>query len=101
MRDDLLIVSDTAETRLVMIGHDHYPGSSIALRIDTNKPFVETSDGFADSRARDVLAALTSGRSAVTRYQRWPYQTDIDARLSLEGFPQAVQLLNWSVKHYR
>jgi hypothetical protein len=82
-------------TSFISIGSEHYPNSSATIRIDKNKPItVSEKSGFTTAQSTEIIVALLSGISVLTRYQKWPYQSDIDNPTDLYGFPEAWELLN-------
>lgn len=78
----------------ISIGHEHYPGSTIAIRVDKNEPIsASESAGFSSHQVSVILDQLTTGNTLLTRYQEWPYQTNRDDCFSPYGFSQAWEIL--------
>jgi hypothetical protein len=79
----------------ITIGNEHYPESKITIRIDKNKPIsAPEKAGFTTEQSDELIAGLLSGKAVLTRYQKWPYQSNIDNLTDLYGFPEAWELLN-------
>tara|TARA_B110000238_G_scaffold9522_1_gene9697 strand:+ start:1698 stop:2477 length:780 start_codon:yes stop_codon:yes gene_type:complete len=79
----------------ITIGHSHYPGSNVTLRIDKGKPIIKSEEhSFTNAQSDDIINALKSGKTVLTRYQEWPYQRNIDTSVDLYGFIEAWSLLN-------
>lgn len=85
---------------VVSIGSEHYPGSSSAARVDSNKP-IRTSAAaaghFGVPESRALIAQMKAGKQITTRYMRWPNRYWIDHAQSLYGFEQALAYLNWAI----
>lgn len=80
---------------VVSVGHSHYPGSSVTIRVDKNAPITKSEDSsFSQSQTKEILDQLRAGTSAVTRYQEWPYQSNKDTRVDLFGFAEGFEFLN-------
>lgn len=82
-------------TSFVSIGYEHYPGSNVTIRIDKGKPITASEKpSFTRAQSDDIINALKSGKSALTRYQNWPYKNNIDTPIDLYGFTEAWSILN-------
>ncbi len=75
----------------VGVGSSVFPASSSAIRIDGGVPFLGT-EGFFEDSAR-IVAALKKGRSAITRYQKWPYEANIDDEIDLSGINVSIKYI--------
>lgn len=93
-KKDLMIGIWKDGSTFVNVGHDHFPSSQIAIRIDKNAPFTanETS-GFSGKQVSGILSSFRSGEKALTRYREWPYETNIDVTIDLYGFNEAWDVL--------
>lgn len=84
---------------IVSIGADHYPGSTVAIRIDRSTPFntsaVNDGSFSADTSAR-IVRALKKGSAVTTRYMEWPYRAWVDETFELLGFNEAFSYLTWA-----
>lgn len=99
-RDDLLVVLFDDRRLRVIVGKDHYPDSEVAVRIDEGLPF-RGEIGFRGDTATAIVEGLENGTMVVTRYQEWPYRTNVDRRLTLFGFREALQFLRWEVDRFQ
>lgn len=81
-------------TPYISIGSSHYPGSSITVRVDKNQPVVASErSGFSPAQSQDVLNQLKISSSLITRYQEWPYESNVDKNIDLYGFNEAWDFL--------
>lgn len=79
----------------ISIGSEHYPNSNITIRVDKGKPITTSGkNGFTTAESNEIIVKLLSGKSVLTRYQKWPCQSNIDNPTDLYGFPEAWELLN-------
>lgn len=88
----------------VSIGHDHYPGSSVTIRIDREKPLTVAarSDGdFNSQTSRRLVQQLSKASLVTTRYMEWPYRHWQDETWELFGFNEALSYLTWAVERIR
>lgn len=78
----------------VSIGSDHYPSSQVTIRVDKLQPISAPEKiGFSNEQVTAIIGQLSKGSSALTRYQEWPYKSNIDKPIDLYGFSQALQIL--------
>ncbi|ELR67952.1 hypothetical protein C942_00260 [Photobacterium marinum] len=81
-------------TFFVSVGSNHYPNSKVVVRINKNKPISASENiGFTKEKSIKIIEQLESGSSVLTRYQEWPYQSNIDTSTDLFGFSQAWFIL--------
>ncbi|MFS0827576.1 hypothetical protein [Pseudomonas phoenicis] len=81
-------------SRFVSVGSEHFPGSSITLRIDEDVPVTALAKpGFSSLQETGLMAAMSKGTSVLTRYVKWPYESNQDKRVSLFGFNPALQII--------
>ena len=93
-REDLQIGILKDGTPFVSVGGSHYPNSNIAVRVDKNKPVTASEkNGFTKDQSAKIIQQMKVGSTIVTRYQKWPYQTNIDTSMQLFGFQQAWAIL--------
>tara|TARA_Y100000815_G_scaffold185010_1_gene168853 strand:+ start:1089 stop:1901 length:813 start_codon:yes stop_codon:yes gene_type:complete len=79
---------------LAWVGSNHYPGTAMTVRVDRGRPIsAGERSGFSSSQAATIVSQLKSGQSAITRYQEWPYRSNLDEDVDLFGFSQAWELL--------
>ena len=110
-RGNLWLVHGSGATAYNLgIGYDHYPGSYVAIRIDKNEPFKGPADErtrgfgfrvfmFTLEETKTIIHQLKSGKAYVTRFQRWPYKSDVYEKASTYGFKEALYLLDWLVEN--
>jgi hypothetical protein len=79
----------------VQVGNQHYPGSISTIRVDKNSP-IESGEksSFNKTQTEQIIEALLKGQFVLTRYQKWPYQNNLDEKLELFGFAEAWHILN-------
>ena len=80
----------------VDVGSNHYPRSKAGLRID-NSPAVYGYEG-EFSKPLSIIEKLKKGKFAYTRYQEWPYLSDIDKKTDLKDF---TKQFNEMLKQYK
>ena len=80
----------------VDVGSNHYPRSKAGLRID-NSPAVYGYEG-EFSKPLSIIEKLKKGKFAYTRYQEWPYLSDIDKKTDLKDF---TKQFNEMIKQYK
>jgi len=91
---DLRVIMWKDGTLFVAIGSNHYPGSKMVVRVDKNKPIsAPEKSGFTAAQTRSIIGQLIVGSTVVTRYKKWPYQSNNDESFELFGFPQALEIL--------
>ncbi|WP_052906163.1 hypothetical protein [Pseudomonas fluorescens] len=82
-------------SHFISVGNDHFPSSNITLRVDQNAPISATAEsGYTDKQVEMLIAQLKSGKSVLSRYQEWPYETNKDKAIDLFGFSEAWEMLN-------
>lgn len=93
-RKDLRVGIGQDGKTFIWIGNNHYPDSNIALRVDKNKPITASEErGFTESQSLEIIEQLKKGTSVLTRYNKWPYQSNEDQSFKTFGFPQAWEML--------
>lgn len=90
--------------KVVSIGHDHYPGSSVFIRIDGGPSI--TGSAVADGNlsiatSAKIIERLARSKSVSTRYMEWPYRSWVDDSWDLYGFNEALQYITWAVKRIK
>lgn len=91
---------DTDELR-VRIGRDHYPGTSVRIRIDGDKPISASKNGWSGNSAKRIIDRLIASRQVTTRYQEWPYKNYKDTIINLFGLGVAYEYVKWAVHGQR
>ena len=85
----------------VGVGHERYPGSSVAIRIDKGSPFTNADGVFDLQTSRRIVQKLAKASSVTTRYMKWPYRRDEDETWDLSGFNEALAYITWAVERIR
>lgn len=81
-------------SHFVWVGGSHYPGSSIAVRIDKGQPIsAAEKTGFSKQQSESILGHFKKGEAVLTRYQEWPYTSNKDKTIELFGFNEAWEIL--------
>lgn len=94
-RGALVVGAYGGSSRFVNVGSEHYPGSTIALRIDKETPVTAPADpGFSSAQEAALISEMSKGTSVLTRYMEWPYETNKDKQVSLFGFNSALQIID-------
>lgn len=94
-RDSLTIGAYGHSSRFVSVGSEHFPRSSIALRVDKEAPVTALADpGFSSAQEVALVTAMSKGTSVLTRYVKWPYESNQDKQVSLFGFNAALQIID-------
>lgn len=82
----------------IIVGSDHFPGKVTSIKIGEKRFDTRDSDG-AFPQAKAIISNLRDGKTVVTRYTKWPYETWIDDEFTLRGAELAVQLAKWLVSN--
>jgi hypothetical protein len=87
----------------VSIGHEHYPGSNVTIRIDQSAPISTAHhDGdFDPQTSLRLIRQLKKAKSVTTRYMGWPYRSWNDETWELYGFNEAFSYLTWAVNRIK
>lgn len=102
--DDLWIYVRPKGKVMVLIGHNHYPGSSVSIRIDGASPITRssTNDGdFSQQVSEKIVRQLTTAKSVTTRYMEWPYRSWVDATWEIYGFNETFKYVTWAVERIK
>ena len=94
-REDLVLVFADPGGVVVLVGRSHYPGSAVALRIDQEVRLRTAAPGFLGLQASEIVDQLLVAGSVTTRYQEWPYRSNVDKTIQLYGFKEALSFLHW------
>lgn len=89
---------------IVSIGHDHFPNSSVTIRIEGNPPITTSAKNDGDFPAKlsdGIITKLKSSKEATTRYMEFPYQTWVDKVVETQGFNETYAYIKWAVKHIK
>lgn len=94
---DLSIFLFSKSGLYVSIGGNNYPGSDVAIRVDTQPATIGNEKAqFSGDKAKQIIDALKSGKQITTRYQKWPQGYDTTSTFDLSGFNEAFQFINWA-----
>ena len=88
----------------VSIGHEHYPGSNVTIRIDQGGPISTSAsnDGdFSPQTSLRLVQQLKKAKSVTTRYMKWPYRSWEDETWELYGFNEALAYVTWAVERIK
>lgn len=89
---------------IVSIGSEHFPSSSVTVRIDGGAPFTTSSanDGdFPSNTSAKIIERLKHAKSLTTRYMKWPYRSWVDDSWEFYGFHETFKYINWAVRHIK
>lgn len=84
LRGDDLIVYLIDGKYSLRVGLNHYPRTRAGFRVDNGKSIYGYEGDFSNSSA--LLNQLKKGKFVYTRYQKWPYLSNIDKKTDLDGF---------------
>lgn len=94
LRGSLAIGIGKSGRPLVSIGSEHFPGSKITIRIDKNPPITAMAgNGFSEQQAKEIIDQLKGGETVLTRYVKWPRQSNVDESHVLFEVEPALELL--------
>jgi hypothetical protein len=94
----LLIVRPKGITT-VHIGAEHFPRSSITIRIDGGKPQSASNGGpFSPQVSAGLVKHLSSANTVTTRYMEWPYDVWDDKTFEIFGFKETYSYVRWAVE---
>jgi len=94
-RDALTIGLSKDGSPFVLVGRSHYPGTTVAIRIDQDEPVVASEKAhFVGSAAKLIIDRLLTAQRVLTRYQKWPHKANVDESFEPFGFAQAWQIMN-------
>jgi len=97
---ELLVILYGNGKSIVSIGHDNYPGSTVAIRIDGEAPIIGPQTNTGDlptTGSTKVIERLKKAKFVTTRYMKWPYKGWVDDTWEVFGFNEAFQFLTWAV----
>jgi hypothetical protein len=92
-----VVLNESGEL-FVVVGTNHYPQSGVAVRVDELEAHRSSATGFAERDASAIIDQLRMGASVTTRYQQWPSPTNVDRRMELYGFDEALSMLRWMMQ---
>lgn len=94
---DLTISKAAGHGLFVQVGKKHYPGTSVVVRVDKSAPIVSKAPGWANAEAEKVLVSIRKGQTITTRYQEWPYTTNIDKTVPIDALPAVLSFFNFAL----
>ncbi|MCL6238776.1 hypothetical protein M5F66_10620 [Acinetobacter sp. ANC 5033] len=81
----------------ILIGRNHYPRTSSAIKIDDNAA-IYGYEGISETPLK-VLKQMMNGKIAYTRYKEWPYEYNKDNEVKLDGFSEAIEKMKTEYKN--
>jgi hypothetical protein len=103
MKDLWVFVYAKNEAKVV-VGNNHFPGSSIAIRIDKGAAVTSSAKeggSFNLQNSARLIQQLKKSKLVTTRFMKWPNRSWDDESWDLYGFNEAFQYINWAVQHIR
>jgi hypothetical protein len=96
----VVIKTNKQEQVFVSVGKNHYPGSTVAIRISDEKPFVTNAkDGMFNAMTSSIIIQkLKTNPKVAIRYQEWPKDFSTDEVFQVFGFPETYEYINWAVQ---
>lgn len=101
---DLIVFVSPGGKAIVNIGHDHFPGSTVSIRIDSGKSItqlIKDNGSLSPKNSLKTIKQLRSAKIVTTRYMEWPYETWADETWEIYGFNEALSFLYWAVDHIK
>ena len=101
---DLWIYVYPKKRTVLSIGYEHYPWSTVTIRIDGEAPISTNanSDGnYPIQISARIVQRLKSATSVTTRYMKWPYKHWVDTTWDLYGFNETFEYINWAVERIK
>lgn len=93
----LMVFVEGKDKYVVSVGSHHFPGTSVAVRIDENAAIKGGVDGdFSGTEASGIINQLKSGKKITTRYRKFPNEYNTDETIEIYGFKEAFQYINWA-----
>lgn len=88
----------------VCIGHDHFPGKSVQIRVDS-RPFhrvVAKYGCFTSQQSRAIIAEMRGANRVRFRYMQWPSESWIDREVDSVnyGMAEAMELAAWVARSF-
>jgi len=101
-RGDLRVEKDTNGQQRLGIGENHRKDSELLLRVDTNWAVTApAASGFSTDQTLQLLAQMSNGKKADTRYYHAERQGSSDKTMTLFGFNQAVTIMDNVLKQLK
>jgi len=103
IKDLWIYVYENGET-IVSIGDEHFPGSSVTIRIGGDTPIAASSvnnGSFPMDTSAKIIGQLKSAKSLTTRYMKWPYRSWVDESWEFYGFNETFKYINWAVRQIK
>lgn len=99
---DFGVFVNTDGTEQILIGVDHYPGSTVAIRVGSAAPVeAGAKTQFDPQQSKALLDRMKNGTQVVTRYQEWPRKFNKDQAFTLYGVEEVRAYLHWAVKRIK
>lgn len=80
---------------MVCVGEKHYPGTSIELRVDKNKPHNASAKYCFNESLETLILEIGAGKKVITRYKQWPYKGWVEMDFLTNGFSEAIEFTKW------
>lgn len=93
---DLTIVLPRPTQAFVVVGRQHYPGTTSSIKIGPHRFDTTDQDGIFPSSA-PILGYIKDGENVVTRYTKWPDRRWRDNEFRLYGAEAALAIATWMV----
>ncbi|MGK5080490.1 hypothetical protein [Janthinobacterium sp. HLX7-2] len=102
-RKNLWIFIPAKGSPLVSVGSDHFPGSSVSVRLGADAPITSSSPNgyFSAKQSTAIISKLQRSDKISTRYMEWPHNYYADETWAIYGFNEAFQYAKWAVKNIR
>lgn len=105
VKGDLWVTIHENGQVIVGIGSDHYPFTPVTIRIDGGKPItspvLKETKSFSPTVSKKIVERLKTAKHVATRCVTWPYKSWDDEEWDVYGFNEALEFLNWAIKHIK
>lgn len=83
----------------IVVNESIFPNSEIAIRVDKKQPFYFRSNKgiVPNQQVNSLLTQLLNGKTAVVQYHDWPYNSQINREIDLDGLKDAYENMRSSV----
>lgn len=84
-----------SEPRVICVGSDHYPQTSMQIRVDKNQMHDASEKTCFHKSVSSLISEMETGNLIMTRFKKWPYKNWIEMEFKPEGLREAIQLAQW------
>ena len=93
----LSVTVDRSNSFSVNIGHNHYPGTNVMLRLDSEKPMSAGENGWIGVDAGKIVKKILASKKVATRFTKWPNKVPSDEEFDPHGLDVAIEYARWVI----